>query len=143
MLNSVKDYVKIEKLGTEKNPKGLEQDGKGYRIYKKDALTVLYHNGEPMRFLGYIEFVPEETRGDHYHKEKYENMCVVSGEIKAKYLLPENPDDVLEVVLLPGDIVRIIPGCAHSYLSDTGAVALEFSPQKFETSDTIDHEFAW
>lgn len=143
MERNVRDYVTISRLGTEKKPKEYEETGHGYIIKKGESLTALYHNGEPMECLAYIEFDPSKTRGDHYHLEKIENMCVVKGTIRAKYMLPDKPDDILELELKAGDIVHILPGCAHSYLSNEFAVALEFSPQRFKVSDTIDIDFTW
>ena len=143
MLNGVEDYVSVTCLGTEKKPLEYEKTGKGYIVKKGNALTALYHNREPVCCLAYIEFEPGKTRGDHFHYKKVENMCVVKGKIKAQYMLPNNPEKVLELELKAGDIVHILPGCAHSYMADEWAVALEYSPQKFELSDTEDIEFNW
>ena len=143
MSNSVNNYISLKRLGTEKRPQEYQDLGKGYIVKKGNALTALYHNGDPVRCLAYIEFEPGKTRGDHYHNKKIENMCVVKGSIKAKYMLPDNTKEVMEINLTAGDIVRILPGCAHSYMSDEGAIALEYSPQKFEISDTIDIDFEW
>lgn len=140
---SVDQYVTRWALGTEKTPEDLEASGRGYRFEKNGARTFLYHNGAEMRFLGYIEFVPGKTRGDHYHVRKVEHMCVIKGTIRAKFFPCDSPENVIETILAAGDVVKIIPGCVHSYLSDEGAVAVEFSPQRFELADTIDIDVKW
>jgi quercetin dioxygenase-like cupin family protein len=138
----VRDFVNVRALGRDNDPTLLEQGG-GYIFEKEGALTMLYHNGEPMSFLAYIQFLPEKARGNHYHPRKHENVLVVSGLIRAKYLLPQHPEDVLELTLKPGDIVSVEPGCVHSYVAVTGGVGLEFSRERFELRDTVRYEVSW
>jgi len=135
-------FVHVRALGRDNDPATLEQ-GRGYIYEKEGALTIPYHNGEPMSFLAYIQFLPDKPRGDHYHPRKHENLLIISGVVRARYLLPGRPDDVLDLTLNPGEIVSVQPGCVHSYLASSGAVGLEFSKERFEMSDTIRREVAW
>lgn len=135
MKNNIRDYVNIIKLNKENNPNDFEKKGKGYFYTKEGAKTFMYHNGEPMRCLLYIEYEPMKPRGNHIHKKKTENHCVVKGKIKVKCFLPESPTDILEIVLEEGDIISLKPGCVHSFCAENQAVSLEFSAQPFELDD--------
>lgn len=141
-MENVRDYVSVSKLNKEKNIKALEQ-GVGCIFKKEGALSAYYYNGEPMKYLAYIEFLPDTPRGGHVHQTKVENMCIIKGTLKARYWLLSVPDDILELSLEQGDVVNIKPGCAHIYNSDTGAVALEFSPQNFIDSDSTKLGLDW
>lgn len=132
----VEEYIKVIHLNGEKDLSKL-QLGQGCIFDKGDVRSAFYHNGKPMRYLAYIEFSSKKERGNHYHKKKEENICMVKGKVKAKYWLPEVPQEICEVELNAGDIVNIKPGCAHSYLAEDFAVAVEFSPNKFKESDTF------
>ena len=139
MSKKVTDFVEIKRLERIKDLGKLEE-GQGYRILQDNLLTVLFHNGEPMSFLGFLEFNNVKLRGDHYHKNKIENMCIITGSLKAKYVLPEKPNDVYEVELKAGDVVTVLPGCVHTYISDSSALAVEFSPQLFDKDDLIKYK---
>lgn len=141
-MKSIHEYISIKKLNKEKDTKALEQ-GHGCIFSKNGALSAYYYNGSPMCYLAYITFLPHTPRGGHLHKTKEENMFIVSGSLKARYWLLSKPEEVLEVLLEQGEIVNIKPGCAHLYYSETGAVALEFSPQKFVEADCLDVGLKW
>lgn len=143
MSQNVKKYISISKLSKEKQPELFEKEGKGYFYIHHEAQTCVCHNGEPMCYLGYVEFAPLRSRGNHYHCKKHENICIITGTVKARFVLPNKLDEVYEIILEKGDIVHIIPGCAHSFLSEHGAVALEYSPEKYEKTDTIRCSFKW
>lgn len=129
-MKNIKDFVKIKKLNREKDMSALE-DGIGYHV----SGAVACHNGDEMRFITYLEFPKGKVKGNHFHKEKYENMAVIKGEVEAKYYFPENPSDFYKVMLGEGDVVSIMPGVAHAYLSKFGCSVIEFSPQKYDDSD--------
>lgn len=143
MIQDVRNYLTVSRLSKEKQPELFEKEGKGYFYTHHGAQACVYHNGDSMRCLGYIEFAPLRSRGNHYHCKKHENICIVSGTMKARFVLPDKADEIYEIILKQGDIVHIAPGCAHSFLSELGAVALEYSPEKFEKADTIRYSFEW
>ena len=133
---NVKGYITIKSLNKSKNLLDLEL-GQGCIFEQDNILSAFYHNGEPMQYLAYIEFSSNKERGNHYHKYKEENICIIKGKVKAKYWLPETPQEIYEVELKAGEIVNIKPGCAHSYLAQDFAVAVEFSPNKYIQGDTF------
>jgi len=133
-MPNVKEYVSIRKLGSTKDMKALDA-GIGCRFEDANGLNAFYHNGEPMQYLGYIEFAPNKSRGDHYHKIEAENLCLIKGNLRAAYYLPDSPDEKLTIDLSPGDVVTVRPGCVHSYVSKKVAVALVYAPEKFNSAD--------
>jgi dTDP-4-dehydrorhamnose 3,5-epimerase-like enzyme len=139
---TVKDHVSFHQLGATRDQAALER-GRGYVSEKQGAKAVFVHNGEPMRFLAYLEFTSGMTRGNHFHERKLEHLAVVSGLVRAKFVLPEAPDDILEATLETGDVVTIAPGCVHSYYAADPAVAVEFSPNGFEAKDTLTYLIEW
>lgn len=143
MSQNVRNYVVVSKLSKERQSEAFEKEGKGYFYTHHKAQTCVCHNGEPMCYLGYVEFAPFRSRGNHYHHKKHENICIISGTMKGRFVLPDIPEDIYEMSLEAGDIVHIAPGCAHSFLSEQGAAALEYSPEKYEKVDTIRYSFKW
>lgn len=129
-MKKISDFVKIIKLNREKDFDAVK-NGVGYHV----GSAVLCHNGDGMRFITYLEFPAGKVKGNHYHKEKYENMVVIKGEVEAKYYFPNNLDSSYKVTLREGDAVSIRPGVAHAYLSKEGCSVIEFSPQKYNQSD--------
>lgn len=132
----VKNYITIKHLNSEKDLSKLKL-GQGCIFDKEDVRSAFYHNGKKMRYLAYIEFSSKKVRGNHFHKKKEENLCLIRGKLKAKYWLPSKPEEIYEIELNAGDIVNIKCGCAHSYLAEDFAIAVEFSPRKFKESDTF------
>ena len=129
-MKKIRDFVKIINLNREKDFDAVK-NGVGYHV----GSAVLCHNGDGMRFITYLEFPAGKVKGNHYHKEKYENMVVIKGEVEAKYYFPNNLDSSYKVTLREGDVVSIRPGVAHAYLSKEGCSVIEFSPQKYNQSD--------
>jgi len=138
-MNDVSKFVSIRKLENNKDIE-LIKNGKGFYIQKDNCKTMIFNNKNLMSFLAYIEFPNNKIKGNHYHNNKEENMLIVNGELRAKYFLPTSSEDVLELILFPGDIVTIKPGCVHCYETDNGAAAIEFSPNDFDENDSFDYE---
>lgn len=131
-MNDIKNYIKVTKLNKTKNLQSLE-NGIGYHL----GSAVACHNGEGMKFITYLEFPANKVKGNHYHKDKIEHMCIIKENIKAKYYFPTDPNNSYEILLEEGDVVTICPNCAHAYLSEKGCSAIEFSPQKFGNKDVF------
>lgn len=133
----INQLVTITKLKKEEDIKCAMQTGKIFQYEKRDCINYVFHNGEPMRFMTYLEFAPNKERGNHYHKDREENLLVIKGNLKARYWLVDNDDEVLELVLTQGDIVNVKQGVAHVYISKERASAIEFSPQVLNYNDQI------
>lgn len=133
----ISELVTVIKLKKEDDIKSAFESGKIFKYEKSRNINYVFHNGEPMRYLTYLEFAPGKERGNHYHNKKEEYMIVLKGKLKAKYYLVDNPLESLELVLEEGDIVNVKSRVAHVYLSDDGANAIEFSPQILDYDDQI------
>ena len=63
---------------------------------------------------------------------------VLNGNLVCQLYLKDNPSKKQEINLVPGQTLRILPSCVHTYTAIGGDVmVLEYSPQKFEQSDVI------
>ncbi|MEU1626507.1 cupin domain-containing protein [Streptomyces sp. NPDC020096] len=140
---AVKDYVSVTRISTDRDPEALETEGRGYLAWKNGALAALFHNGEPMVFMAYLEFSGGVSRGNHYHLRQHQYMIVLSGELRCKFLLPDDPEDVLELTLTQGDVLSAKPGCVHSYRAPDSAVAIEYSPHPYQVSDLVNFPVEW
>ncbi|GLY95361.1 hypothetical protein [Actinoplanes sp. NBRC 103695] len=95
-------------------------------------------NGDAFRFLAFIEFamIDGGYRGNHYHLNKIENLYVISGRLKAFYH-DLDTDETASMELKAGDLVKILPRCAHVYFPLEHSQAVEFGEEPFDPSDTI------
>ena len=83
------------------------------------------------------------ARANHYHKEFTEILCIIRGTLRLKLYLPENPEAQQELTLNPGEEITILPPLAHSFVSNDGAVLLEYSPDNLNLSDAFEAKFNW
>lgn len=131
------ELVSVTKLKKEEDIGSALNKGEIFQYEKKNCINYVFHNGEPIRYLTYLEFAPGKERGNHYHNKKEENLLVLKGTLKAKYWMIDNSKDMLELTLEPGNIVNVKPGVAHVYIAKDGASAIEFSPQVLNYNDQI------
>jgi hypothetical protein len=95
-------------------------------------------NGEPYRYLAFLEFQPDPDapRGNHFHAVKTEHLYIVDGLVRASYLDLDTGEQS-EVELRGGDLVAVSPRCAHAYIALEHSHAVEFSPLGYDPEDTI------
>ena len=134
---SVTDHVAFTSLHEGYDPAGFALRHTGFRVSDGDVDAVFAHNGAEMRFIAYLEFADGQVRGNHYHEQRLEHFCVLRGRLHGLFYLPDRPDDVIRRDLGPGDVVRVLPGCVHTYLASGRSAALEYSPNAFDQADTI------
>ena len=104
----------------------------------KGEMVVLADNGQIIRHLAYLEFIPERRRGDHYHKLRLEHFYLISG--KLTLLIEEIADRSKATIdLVPGDFVTIHPGIAHTFIPQTAGQGVEFAAEPFDLSDVYPH----
>jgi quercetin dioxygenase-like cupin family protein len=102
-----------------------------------NGYTMQLNHGEPMGFTAVIEFLPDKPRGNHYHRERYEQLTVITGKLAACFWLPEQPQTGEKFVLIPGMHVSIPPGVVHVYEALEPSLAVEQAAQSFKLSDTV------
>ena len=95
-------------------------------------------NGDPYRYLAFLEFQPDPDapRGNHFHAVKTEHLYIVDGLVRATYR-DLDTEETTEVELTAGDLVVVQPRCAHAYVALTHSHAVEFSPLSYDPADTI------
>lgn len=136
---SVKDHLKFFKFNNEQDY-SLAESGLGFLIPGSSAKAAI-SPPEPIEYFALLTFREGEPRGNHYHKEKVEYMIILNGSLHCDFSLVSNRKDSYSVKLNAGEMVRISPGCTHTYTAVGGdATALEISPQKLDLSDVIELE---
>lgn len=134
-IMSVYQYIAVSKLSNYKDYT-LAESGPGFVVDSKQFPIASISPEQPAAYVALLKFVAKSPRGNHYHKEKVEYMLVLSGELRCKFYLPNKRDETVEVLLHSGEMVRILPGCAHEFTAVNGDVyAMELSPQKLDLDD--------
>ncbi len=137
---TIHDYVQILDLGSMKDLESLER-GRGFVVVDGDKISALIHTEVDVAFIGHVEFLPDTPRGNHYHQRKIEYMVILRGNLKAHYELINAPNEVWDTILRTGQLVRILPGCIHTYTAiGEKVITIEFSPQKYISSDVLYRE---
>jgi mannose-6-phosphate isomerase-like protein (cupin superfamily) len=105
-------------------------------LLPQGELTPIHESALAIHYIAFLELRQGTVRGNHYHNLKEEFFYLCRGEC---VLVCE---DVLSKVrqslaLEAGDLVRISPGIAHALRVIHSGMGLEFSPARFNASDTL------
>jgi mannose-6-phosphate isomerase-like protein (cupin superfamily) len=103
-------------------------------LLPQGELAQFYDAAEGVRYLAFIELVPGQVRGNHYHTVKEELVYVIRGEV---LLIAEDIDSKARasVELRAGDFGVIRTGIAHAYRTVEAGQAIEFSVARFDPAD--------
>ena len=90
---------------------------------------------EGFRYAAWLELTASGPRGNHLHRRKQEWFYLIDGEVE---IVVEDPaSGEREVFTISGgDLAVIETGIAHSYRPLGPGHAVEFSPARFDPSDT-------
>lgn len=104
-------------------------------LLPQGELAQVHDSEEAIQYLAMIELREGTVRGNHFHKAKREFIYVFSGQGQ---LLVEDIEAKLRetVSLMGGDLVFISPGLAHTLRVIKSGQAVEFSPSRFNATDT-------
>ena len=94
-----------------------------------------FHNAEEgIRYIAFIELLPGQVRGNHYHKVKEELVYVIRGEA---LLCVADVDSKAQasVGLRAGDLAVIQTGIAHALRTVEPGQAIEFASTRFDPAD--------
>jgi mannose-6-phosphate isomerase-like protein (cupin superfamily) len=93
-------------------------------------------SGPAFRFLAYIDFAEAGVeRGNHVHERRVETVYVIRGSLRAVF--HDLDTGVTEqLALAAGDLVVVQPRCAHAYIADGFAQAVELAPEPYDPDDT-------
>ena len=107
-------------------------------LLPQGELAQFYDADEGIRYMAFIEFLPGQVRGNHYHKVKEELVYVIRGEV---LLSVANVDSKARasVALRAGDLAVIRTCIAHALQTVEPGYAIEFSIARFDPADI--HQF--
>lgn len=132
----ISEYVTVTDLPQQKDYRHAE-DSLGFVVGGSRFLASL-SPVQPANYIAILRFVEAEVRGNHYHMKKEEHLIVLEGKVSCRFFQPDNPANQLTFDVGVGQMVGILPGCAHAFTSTTPtACMLELSPQKLDLSDQI------
>jgi mannose-6-phosphate isomerase-like protein (cupin superfamily) len=94
-----------------------------------------FHNAEEgIRYMAFIELLPGQVRGNHYHKIKEELVYVIRGEVSLS-VADIDSQARASVPLRAGDLALIRTGIAHALRTVEPGQAIEFSVARFDPAD--------
>ncbi len=111
-------------------------------LLPQGELAQFHDSDEAMRYMALIELKAGGVRGNHYHRHKKEFIYVLSGGFDLTVVEVENPSKPATFAVNAGERVIIEPGIAHALRTRVAGFAVEYSPVRFEPSDTIRHALA-
>jgi len=103
-------------------------------LLTQGELAQFYDGDEPIRYMAFIELVAGTSRGNHYHKVKFEYIYLLRGEVTLQ-VQEVNGSQSESVPLKAGDLVSIGTGIAHVLRVTESGQAIEFSPARFDAGD--------
>lgn len=101
-------------------------------------LAQFYSADEGIRYMAFIELLPGQVRGNHYHKVKEELVYVIRGEVLLSVADIDSKASA-SVSLRAGDLAVIRTRIAHALRSVEPGQAIEFSSARFDPADI--HKF--
>jgi uncharacterized RmlC-like cupin family protein len=104
-------------------------------LLPQGELAQFYDGNDPIHYIAFIELKAGTQRGNHFHKQKFEWIYVLTGE----FLLRAEDVETHErqsLTVRGGDLLNIRPGLAHVLDIHQSGQAIEFSPARFDQGDT-------
>jgi oxalate decarboxylase/phosphoglucose isomerase-like protein (cupin superfamily) len=107
------------------------------RIFTSAGEIAQIANGSPIRFIAYIEFAQAGVvRANHYHLRRNEWLYLLKGSLLGRFIDSESGESC-EQVLHAGDLVLMLPGCAHAYRALEPTQTIELADQPYDDSDRV------
>ncbi|MCK1432216.1 MULTISPECIES: hypothetical protein [unclassified Bradyrhizobium] len=84
---------------------------------------------EHVEFVTIIHSRKDAVRANHYHKETYQYLYVLSGKLRAVSQMPDQ--EATEAILVPNDLILSVPHERHAFeaLEDTTFLVLTRGPR--------------
>lgn len=109
------------------------------RIVESRGEMAILHPAGPVYNPVYFDLQPGSgnVRGRHYHKTKTETFYVIAGSCRLSYM-DLDTGEAGTVAARKGDMLTIMPRCAHSLEALESCSVIEFSLEDVEyTEDTV------
>jgi uncharacterized RmlC-like cupin family protein len=140
MLKHATSYLggKVQMLSLPKMSVPVAPDAPAMKrlMLTQGELAQFYDGAEGIRYLAWIDLIPGQPRGNHYHRAKQEYVYLLAGECDLVVATLEG--DARETIRLhTGDLAFIAPLVVHVLKPVSPGHAVEFSPQKFDHDDII------
>ena len=114
----------------------LEPDAPALRrlLLPQGELAQFHNADEGIRYMAFVELLPGQVRGNHYHKVKVELIYVIRGEVLLSVADIDSKASA-SVALRTGDLAVIRVGIAHALRPKEPGQAIEFSSARFDAAD--------
>ena len=103
-------------------------------LLPQGELAQFYNADEGIRYMAFIELLPGQVRGNHYHKIKEELVYMIRGEALLSVADIDSQASA-SVSLRAGDLAIIRTGIAHALRTVEAGQAVEFSSARFDAAD--------
>jgi mannose-6-phosphate isomerase-like protein (cupin superfamily) len=103
-------------------------------LLPQGELAQFYNADEGIRYIAFIELLPGQVRGNHYHKVKEELVYVLRGEVLLSVADVDSKAHA-SVWLRAGDLAVIRTGVAHALRTVEPGQAIELSTTRFDLAD--------
>jgi mannose-6-phosphate isomerase-like protein (cupin superfamily) len=107
-------------------------------LLPQGELAQFHDADEGIRYLAFIELLPGQVRGNHYHQVKEELVYVIHGDVLLDVLNIDSKARA-SVALRSGDLALIRTRIAHAFRPAGPGRAIEFSTARFDPADI--HKF--
>lgn len=112
-------------------------------LLPQGELAQFYDGEQPIHYIAFIDLLPGGIRGNHVHRRKKEFIYLIEGELD---LLAEDvehgPESRVTVRICAGEMAIVEPGIAHALVTIQPGRAIEFSPARFDATDSFRHPLA-
>jgi hypothetical protein len=103
-------------------------------LLPQGELAQFYDADQGIRYLAFIELLPGQVRGNHYHQVKEELVYVIRGEVLLE-VADIDSNARASVALRSGDLAVIRTRIAHALRAVAPGQAIEFSSSRFDLAD--------
>jgi mannose-6-phosphate isomerase-like protein (cupin superfamily) len=103
-------------------------------LLPQGELAQFYDADEGIRYMAFLELLPGQVRGNHYHKVKEELVYVIRGGVLFS-VADIDTKARASVTLRAGDLAVIRTGIAHALRTVEAGQAIEFSSARFDPAD--------
>ena len=117
-----------------KLPLGPDAPARRRLLLPQGELAQFYDAEEGIRYMAFIELLPGQVRGNHYHTVKEELLYVIRGEVVLSVADIESKARA-DVTLRAGDLALIRTRIAHALRTVEAGQAIEFSQARFDAAD--------